>query len=435
MDDSHLIKVFKDPLLFIESFLWIYNKDKKRFTKFVLNEEQRKLLKALQEYRKIIILKPRKIGVSSLLRAWSFYKAFISPEPKQFAVISYERESADELHKIDKAFLDYLPEQMHRKLSKSSVRSIVFDDTKASIQSFTGRRKGGLRSYTFTIVHLSEFAYYPDQESLLVSVDGTVGDSGQIIIETTPNIPGDRYNDLVSDAQDGNNDWHLVTFWWWEHSGYTDSNIPNNFILTEEETILKNKYKLTNGQLNWRRKKITTLGYADFLKEYPGCIEDAFASIDTTFIPQTLFADTQILEFDTPEKIYEPPVEGEKYAIGVDIAEGRGQDYSSVHVVSKFDKRIMYHWRSNKIVPEALPDKILEIHKMYNDAEILCESNSIGYVTLVALRDKYQVKNLWTNKDGEPWKTLQNTKYQAMVHMREVISNGQMLREIGRAHV
>lgn len=417
-----IINALAEPQLFMESFLKVVDKNTRKLVPLKLNSEQQKLLKALQEHNRIIILKPRKIGVSTLIRAWAFYNAYVSLEPIKFGTVSYERESADEILNMDKTFHVNMPSILERNLSKSTGRVIQFADTGAELRSFTAGRKGGARAFTLTSGHLSEFAYYEEQEEVLTSMDGAVGDAGQLIIETTANTPGDKYHQLIKEAESGESEWHLVTFWWWEHSDYRDDEPV--YDLTEEEESLQVLYNLDLHQIAWRRRKIQTLGIEKFNKEYPACVDDAFRNLSSTFIPSQYLDDIEIINNEADEVFYESPNSDEEYAMGVDVSGGVGGDYAAIVVTSKVNKRIVYRWRHNLTKPEDLPERIIRIAKIYNNAEVLVESNNHGHLTLYRLEKDFKYQNLWTDKTGKHWITTQKSKLEAMAYMRQNLASG-----------
>ena len=215
---SEVLERFKDPRQFFK-FLKVFDKQSNALVPFQLHDEQEALLDALLEHNRIVILKARQIGCSTLVRAYFLWKAFMSSEPTRHAIISYSRDSADHLHSIDKAFYLSLPKPLQRKLSKSSARTLRLGDTGAELRSFTASGKAGAtRSFAFSSAHLSEFAFFPDQSDLLANVMASAGE-GQIIIETTPNNVGDLYHEIILGSP--GNDWHLCFFPWYEHGSYT----------------------------------------------------------------------------------------------------------------------------------------------------------------------------------------------------------------------
>ena len=423
---KRLADVCAHPSKFI-SLLSIHHKYEHKLVPFEMNDEQSRLLEVLAEYNRIIILKPRQIGISTLLRSWAFYKAWTSPEAVRYGVLSHHQRSARHLQRMDKVFYANLPRMMQRRLEQDNTTTIQFGDSGAELSSFTASSKHGTRSFTLTSAHLSEFAFYIDPAETLATVSATVGD-GQIIIETTPNAPGDLFHRLCEGAQDGTNGWKLVTFWWWEHQMYR-SPLPREFERTEDEESLAKKYDLDDEQIYWRRQQVNTLGESKFRREYPGCLDDAFHNTGANYIPGELFDEIEMIDFDGPEMVYEEPDYDDLYSMGVDVGGGVGQDYSAITVVSATTLQPVYQWRNNVISPAAFADHVATMYSKYHKPRVLCESNNHGHLCLYRLRE-LGVRNLWVNQDGHDWYTSTRTKLEAFEVLREYIVGG-LLRALG----
>ena len=92
-----ILKHFKtDPRAFFK-FLKVMDKQQGKMVPFVLNQEQEELLDVLLKEKRVIVLKARQIGCSTLLRAYFLWRQYVSPEPTTHAIISYTRDSADHL--------------------------------------------------------------------------------------------------------------------------------------------------------------------------------------------------------------------------------------------------------------------------------------------------------------------------------------------------
>ena len=79
-------------------------------------------------------------------------------------------------------------------------------------------------------------------------------------------------------------------------------------------------------------------------------------------------------------RIYKQPIPGNTYCMTVDVAEGQGLDYStfSIFDVSAIPYRQVATYRDNKISPFLFPTIIVQTAKIFNEAFILVEINSIG---------------------------------------------------------
>lgn len=411
-------EIFSDAEKFIR-LLWISDKSSSKRVRFEPNLEQLRLLEQVKDHRRVIVLKPRQIGVSTMLRAYALWQVYRTEDPLMFGVISFHDRSAKHLRKMDNNLLNSMPKLLHRDLKIDNSTTLEFADTAATLCSYTAGSKGGTRSFTLTAAHLSEFAFYDDPEELLAQVTATVGE-GQILIESTSNKAGDAFHRLVQGAPE--NGWHLVTFWWWEHERYRMP-APRRFKATGEEKLLIERYGLDNEQVYWRRQQIATLGKEKFRREYPACMDDAFFFASSTYFDPEKLLDIEALSFTDSERVYEKPMEQDCYSVGVDVAAGVGSDYSAITVVSLSTHQPVYHYRNNQISPTDFADVVLKVAQKYNNAKVLCESNNHGHVVLYKLRH-LGFRNLWLNHNGVDWTTSVKSKLDAYETLREYINAG-----------
>jgi len=398
------------------SMLSIQDKRSHKMVKFKMNDEQKHLLKELQAHNRIIILKPRQIGVSTLLRAYAFWDAYTAKEPVQWGVISFHDRSAKHLRRMDDKFHKSLPKLLHRQFSVSNTQDLEFKDSGARLSSYTAGSRGGTRSFTLTSVHLSEFAFYDDPDELLATTMAAVGE-GQVIIESTPNRAGDAFHRLVMGAPE--NGWRLCTFWWYQHKAYR-VHVGEDFEPTAEEAAMAEVYELDKEQIMWRRQQIATLGLEKFRREYPACLDDAFHFTTSTYFHGDDLAKIEPVWFDKADRRYEHAEPNDAYVMGVDVSAGVNLDYSVITIVSLSTLQVVYQYRTNTVPPVMFAEKVADMGWEYNNAMILCESNNHGHVVLTRLRD-FKYKNLWRDAKGKDWVTTVKSKLDAYETLREFI--------------
>ncbi len=420
-------KKIKAALSSPESFfklMKIIDKQTQGLIPFVMNPEQKRLLEVLKTKNKVIILKPRQIGVSTLLRAYAFWRAYTSKHAGKWGVISFHERSAKHLRRMDSTFHENLPLLLRRKLAIENTTDFEFEDTRSSMCSYTAGSKGGTRSFTLTSAHLSEFAYYDNPGSVLASTTATLPKDGKLIIESTPKGCGDLFHQLCVGSPD--NGWTLVCFWWWEHAAYR-SYAGSSFEPTPEEEVLAARYGLHPDQLQWRREQIGTIGAEDFRREYPGCLEDAFYAGDSVYFDGDKLDSIEAVAMRGDRITFQEPEEDNCYVIGVDVAAGVNKDYSVITVASAIDNQIVYVYRSNKISPSGFSDIVYKVACKYNDAFTLIESNNHGHLILDRLK-MYGYTNLWCDARRRDWVTSLHSKVKIYEILREYIHNQMILK-------
>lgn len=426
VERSQLAGIISDPEQFI-SRLCIMHKKRQRLARFEMNRAQSELLKALQSHNRIIVLKARQLGVSTLTRAWNFWQAYTADQPRQYAVISHTRSSAEELHRIEKTFYNNLPAPLRLPLERASARTLKFENTGAELRTYTAGGKGGARSFAMNSAHLSEFAFYENQEEVMATVMAAVGE-GQVVIESTPNVYGDMFHTLVKGAVEGTNEWKLVFFPWYINEAYTDE-APDHFVLSNREQKVSNTFELDKGQMWWRRKQVRTLGAEKFQREYPATIEECFSAAGAFFFDPDALKIIEPVDMGSHEhRLYSDPVEGERYVLGVDVGAGVGKkgDFSAISVVSASTRQPVYHYISNSVSPSRLAEKILFLWEKYNRGKIIVESNNLGTWVLHRLRE-LKVRNLF-QEDKKDFKTTVKTRPLLFSALKDVVEDGLILQ-------
>ena len=390
----------EDPRDFFK-FLHVLDKDAGKVIPFVLNDEQEVLLDALLEHNKVVVCKARQIGCSTLIRAYFLWKTYVSTEPTTSTIISYTRASADHLHSIDKEFYVGLPKPLQRKLSKQSSRTLTFKDTKSTLRSFTaGGKAGSTRSF----------------------VVASVGE-GQIVIETTPNGPGDKYHELVVAAPQ--NGWHVCFFPWHKHRNYqkkSQFHHPNIPQMSDDELSIQKSFGLSKAQMYWRRTQISTMGLDKFKREYPASIDEAFMSDSKLFYPTDVLDKCEILQQNNTEWVDDEHIIGDRYYMGVDVALGTGKDFSAIVIISGTSLQPVYIYRSNTILPENLAEKVFDLYHEFEEPRTIVEADGPGYTVLYRLKE-WRLKNLYKQKNGKDWHTRSENKLKIFDHVRSLLCN------------
>jgi hypothetical protein len=416
-----------DAETFIQT-LTIYNKALGRLGYFSLNPAQQQVLPILESKQRIIIVKARQLGISTLVRAWHFYKAFYAQEPHTYAVISHTRDSAEHLAGLDTRFYDNLPRSLQRPLSAQTKRSIVFEDSGASVRCYTAGGRGGTRSFAVHAAHLSEFAFGVDQEELLAQVLASAG-RGQVVIESTVNQVGDTFHKLVTDSLAGENDWHVVFLPWTIEPTYRVSTGSHHYNAEEKELL---EGGLERQQVWWRRHQIKLMGRKKFAREFPATVQEAFQVSEDWYYDRERLGEVEVLNLGTgderayPGSGYDPEAE---YIIGVDTGGGAGGDYSALTVLNTVTMQPELHFVTNRHSPTSFTEVILTIAHRYGNPLLVVEGRSWGYVVLTKLQE-LSYPALWKERGAARpgWDTNVRTRPLLFEALREILEGGLLIQ-------
>lgn len=293
---NELMRLLQVPKLYMERFLMIRTKDAK-IASLKLKPAQEKLYEAMKREHeagrpvRIIVLKARQLGFSTVIEGMFFHDAATRPLVRTL-ILAHDEESTSKLFRMNKLFYDMLPEPLKPMRKNSNAQEIVFENPTrdpeekaanpglmSSIRCVPAAGSGVGRGDTLTNIHASEAAFWRNMNETLDAVMQAVPDSPDtaVVIESTPN-GFNAFKTLWDDAVAGRNGFVPLFFAWYEEPSYRRLVEPGTE-WTEEEEELRRAYDLDDEQLAWRRWciKVQLRGDAEkFKQEYPSCAEEAF---------------------------------------------------------------------------------------------------------------------------------------------------------------
>ena len=386
---------------------------------FRLNDAQQKLYAVAKRQQdagkpvRLIILKARQLGFSTLTEGLIFH-ACATRKNVNALIVAHREDATANLFRMSKLFYDELPAPVKPMLRASNAQELVFENPsklrserearpglRSRIRCATAGGRGIGRSDTLQCVHLSEYAFWPDgadgKASTLAGILQAVPSlpGTMVVIESTANGFED-FKERWDAAVAGENDFEPVFFAWFENPDYSMPVVPGTE-WTPEERELRDAYRLTDEQLQWRRWCIANNcgGSLDmFRQEYPSSPGEAFLHSGTGVfnneqivlrlerLPSPAgrgeFANGEWTESETGAiTLYELPEEGVPYVLGGDTA-GEGSDYFTAIVIDNVSGRIAAKLRQKYSEPEYVR-QIYALGRFYNDALVAIETNFSTY--------------------------------------------------------
>lgn len=426
---------------FIEKFLWIRTK-KGSIIKFILNQEQVDLYKAICEQRRkgepirINILKARQIGFSTFIAALYFCLVIFSPN-KRAIIVADTAEHATNLFDKYKLFYERLPKEIKIPKKASNAKMLVVDygDGNTSEIKIVCEGENAARSDTAQFLHNSEAAFWKDLRGTMASlnqvVDITNPDSF-IIFETT----GNGYNDYKAKWDRdyaGKSDYVALFYPWWGNPEYTA--VYHGFELLPHEEELMQSLNLTYEQIAWYRLQYNAVeGDIDLLRqEYPSTPVEAFRSTGNSVFDlgliqarkeevmdlKPLYQGRFIYEHKHSEdgsritlisgglksfarnkagdvKIFKEVNPTHYYVINCDPAMG-GEDYYAIQVLDNITGEQVAVYHQNKANDDDVAYTMVCLGRYYNDALLCAETNTNSYVLQIV--DKCGYKFIYQDKD------------------------------------
>ena len=348
---DEFIKCADDPVYFAMTYMRIINVDH-GLMPFRMWDFQQEMLRDFHHNRFNICKLPRQVGKTTTSIAYLLHFILFN-ESVNVAVLANKAAMAREiLGRLQLAF-EYLPRFLQQGVKEWNKGSIeLANGSRIMADSTSG---SSIRGRSFNIVFLDEFAFVPNNiaEAFFMSTYPTIssGKTTKVIIVSTPNGLNLFYR-MWEDAIKNRSEYKPIEVHW--------SMVPGRDEAWKEQTIRNTS--------------------ADQFRQEFEC--EFIGSTNTLIHPLKL----RSLVWHDPIhtegnlRIYKQPIPGNTYCMTVDVAEGQGLDYStfSIFDVSAIPYRQVATYRDNKISPFLFPTIIVQTAKIYNEAFILVEINSIG---------------------------------------------------------
>lgn len=283
---------------------------------FVFRKAQLKLDRALEAQRRAgrpmraIVLKSRKVGISTAVQALIFHDTTLEPNCKS-VVVAQDTDTAGELFEISDTFYSNLPGEvgdefkpmlMSRYVSEGGMKKLAFGEksralrdrgevgVNSTLKIDTAKTVNAGRGKTIRKLHASEVAYWDSQKKALSLLNAVPDQPGTLIVlESTAN--GHNWFKARWDrAERGDGGYAAVFIGWTEDENCTrpfdDPDHEARFVeeigtgeYGEDEPHLIEKFGATPQQLYWRRTTIVDKcdgSLSDFRQEYPSTPLEAF---------------------------------------------------------------------------------------------------------------------------------------------------------------
>ena len=361
-------KCMQDPTYFARTYCKVIHLDK-GLVPFDLYPYQEKMFNQFNTNRFNIVLACRQSGKSISSVAYLLWFALFNSE-KVIAVMANKGATAREMLGRVTLMLENLPFFLQPGCKALNKGSIEFSNNSRIVAAATSG--SSIRGMSVNLLYLDEFAFVERAAEFYTSTYPVVssGKDTKVIITSTANGLGNVFHKLWEGAIQETNEFIPFRVDWWDVPG------------RDEE---------------WKKATVANTSPVQFDQEFGNTF---FGTGDTLINANTLLelrrhAPLRISKDEV--KVYNDPIKDHNYVMLVDVAKGRGQDYSTFSVIDisaePFKQVAVY--RNNLISPLLFPNIIYKYANSYNQAMVVIESNDAGMVVCNGLYHDLEYENMF----------------------------------------
>jgi len=361
-------KCMNDPAYFAITYCKVISLDK-GLVPFKLYPYQEEMFDHFNENRFSIVLACRQSGKSISSVAYLLWYALFHSE-KNIAILANKGATAREMLARVTLMLENLPFFLQPGTKALNKGSIEFSNNSKILAAATSG--SSIRGLSINLLFLDEFAFVENATQFYTSTYPVVssGKDTKVIITSTANGIGNQFYSIWQGALQGTNAYKPFRVDWWDVPGRDEA---------------------------WKIETIGNTSQLQFDQEFGNAF---FGRGDTLINAETLMRLKAIEPIRILEAgdllVYEETKDDHQYIILVDVAKGRGQDYSTFNVIDitghPFKQVAVY--RCNTISPILFPDIIYKYAISYNNAYVVVESNDQGTLVTRGLYHDLEYENM-----------------------------------------
>lgn len=378
---TEYIKCMNNPAYFARKYVKVISLDK-GLVPFDLYPYQETMFDYFNENRFSIVLACRQSGKSISSVVYILWYAIFKPE-QTIAILANKGSTAQEMINRITLALENLPFFLQPGCKSLNKKSIEFSNNSRIVSSATSG--SSIRGMSVNLLFLDEFAFVDNDARFYTSTYPVVtsGKSTRVIITSTANGIGNVFHKIWEGAVQSTNEYKPFRVDWWDVPGRDDE---------------------------WRAQTVANTSELQFDQEFG----NNFHGTGNTLINansllrlksrQPIYAMNNVNVYDTPIKAGKNEETGEVtpdhvYMMFVDVARGRGQDYSTFNIIDITTRpfKQVATYRDNMISPLLFPDVIKKYAMLYNKAIVVIENNDQGSVVCNGLYYDLEYENTYVS--------------------------------------
>lgn len=349
----------QDIFYFAEKYFKARNATSGTIDNIKLYQYQKKILQIFinppQGKRNVIIMQPRQSGKTTVVALYILHFMLFNVDKTAMILAQVEKTALEIMHKIKHAY-ELVPKWLQQGVTMDgwNSKSIKLENgCRAFCSTTSGVSSAG---FAIDLLYLDEFALIPNNiaTSFYASVYPTVAacPESKIIITSTPRGMN-LFHDIWKKAVEGKNNYYAFRVKWDEP--------PNR-------------------NQAWLDEQIATLGNRETQQEFLcNFLGSSLLLVDASKLEKILSTEPVDTWYSGMMDIYERPVRGKKYVLGVDASSGTGKDFSTIQVLRYESDREAVQvasYRNDTVDPYVFAQIVISVSDYYNRCPIMAESNN-----------------------------------------------------------
>jgi len=406
--NKHELLEFKrckeDPIYFIENYIYIINLNDGK-TLFKLYDFQKEMITSYKENNRVVVVSGRQQGKSITSASFLLWFAIFRKD-KTTALLANKASTAKEILSRVNLMLECLPFFLQPGCRNINKSSIEFSNGSEIFCAATS--SSSIRGRAVDVVLLDEFAFIENAEDFYTSTYPVIssGRNSKIIMTSTPcgfNLFHKFYNDAIQSLIPGPN---------FGKSAY----VALKYTWRDDPTK----------DTAWERVTRASMSHQQFQQEFESDFLGGSNTLISSACISAMTSKTPIKSaYEGKLNYYAEPKEDRSYVATVDVAHGRGFDYSTFTIfdITEYPFTTVCTFRDNKISPLMFPNVISHVAMMYNEAWVLVESNDIGLTIINSLNDDLEYENIIPSLDGKDFgvRTTKSVKANGCSNLKDLM--------------
>jgi len=317
---------------------------------------QTDLLETFDDYRFVVVLKARQLGISTIVAAYVVWM-MIFHRDKNILVMATKYNTAANLVKKVKSVIKSLPEWIRiANISVDNRNSFELDNGSQIKASSTSIDAG--RSEALSLLVIDEAAHVEGLEELWTGLYPTISTGGKCIALSTPRGVGNWFHKTYTEAESQLNDFKPIRLDWHVH--------PDR----DQEWFERETRNMSSRQIAQELNcNFNTSG------------ETVLQPEDLDRINANLREPKHRTAFDRNLWIWEEYQQGCEYLLAADVARGDGEDYSSFHII-RLDTMMQVAEYQGKVTPDLFSNLLTQAGKEFGNCMMVVENNTVGFAVI-----------------------------------------------------